>query len=125
MQTTVSLIVDLDLVGLIPYLCFCFLVDGNVALCEHFCFVKVCLTSLLTEGEEFGLTGEWRKTAKVTFVSGIVKKNLQSLLLRYYQDSYLSLFILDCVAVGVCQCHSEAEEPPPVLSSHCICRIVL
>lgn len=60
--------------GLIPYLCFCFLMDGNVALREHFCFAKVCLTSLLIENEELGLTGEWRKTPKVTFVSGIIKK---------------------------------------------------
>lgn len=85
---TVSLIVGLDLVGLIPYLCFCFLMDGNVALCEHFSIIKVCLTSLLTENEKFGLTGGWRKTAKVTLISGIMKKNLWSLLLKCYQDSY-------------------------------------
>lgn len=101
MQTTVSLIVDLDLVGLIPCLCFCFLVDGNVALCEHFCFVKVCLTSLLTEGEEFGLTGEWRKTAKVTFVSGIVKKKLTE-----SSAEVLPGQLLKSIYFGLCGCGS-------------------
>ena len=46
--------------------------DANVALCEYLCCVKVRVTSLLMESEELGITGEWRKAAKVIFVSGIV-----------------------------------------------------
>lgn len=47
--------------------------DANVALlCEYPCFVKLRLTSLLMESEELRITGEWRKAAKVVFVSGII-----------------------------------------------------
>lgn len=68
---TASLIVGFDLVGLIAYLCFCFLMDANGALCEFPFFVKIHLT-LLVGNEELGTTGEWRKAAKVIFVTGII-----------------------------------------------------
>lgn len=76
MKTAVSLIIGFDLLGLISYLCFCFLMDADVALCEYPCFVKVHLTSLLKESEEVGITREWKKAAKVLlfffFFSGVI-----------------------------------------------------
>lgn len=96
--------------------------DANVAFCEYPYFVKVCLTSLRMESEELGVTGEWRKAAKVIFVSGIVTNLMEA------PTEVLPGQLLKSVYFGLCGSLSVAlrgGEPDLVLSSHCICKIVI